>query len=168
MALTSGCLYGICMNFAQHLMTNYGRLTAESDFYKFSPKGVDYVFSNNVGAMCMSFVVLVVYLVMQKFGLTPSEKYFEPVNHGKLLLPAFAAGAIGSMGSAAWFFANQNLGLVVSFPIIAAGPGVVSSLWGALVFKEVHGIKNFAILGGAFIMVIMAAVFSSLAKGDKH
>ena len=165
MALTSGCLYGICMDPAQHLMSHYDELSAESDYYKFSPLGLDYVFSNNVGAMCMSFVVLVTYLILQKFGLTPSEKYFEPVEHSKLLLPAFAAGAIGSMGSAAWFFANQNLGLVVSFPIIAAGPGVVSSLWGAIVFKEVHGLRNFIILGGAFLTVIAAAVFSSVAKG---
>lgn len=164
MALISGCLYGICMDPAQHMMSRYDTMTESAATMKYSPFGLDYVFSNNCGAMVTSSTVLIIYLVLQKFGLTPTEKYFDKVEHEKLLLPAFAAGAIGSIASAAWFFANQNLGLVVSFPIVAAGPGVVSSLWGALVFKEIHGMKNFIILGFAFVAVILAAVFSSLGK----
>eukprot|EP00388_Colpodella_angusta_P045958 GDKK01067819.1.p1 GENE.GDKK01067819.1~~GDKK01067819.1.p1 ORF type:complete len:514 (-),score=47.68 GDKK01067819.1:156-1517(-) len=164
MALISGCLYGICMDPAQHMMSRYDTLTQSAETMKYSPYGLDYVFSNNCGAMVTSSTVLIIYLILQKFGLTPTERYFDKVEHAKLLLPAFAAGAIGSIASAAWFFANQNLGLVVSFPIVAAGPGVVSSLWGALVFKEIHGLKNFIILGCAFVAVILAAVFSSLGK----
>ncbi|CUG90755.1 sugar transporter, putative [Bodo saltans] len=163
MALIAGCLFGICMDPAQHLMSRFDTLTAEEDA-KYSPFGLDYVFSNNCGALAMSSILLVTHSILSQFKLIPFEKYFDPVQHSKLILPAILAGAIGSCGSAAWFFANQNLGLIVSFPIIAAGPGVVSSLWGAIVFKEIKGIRNFAILGCAFLCVIGAGVCSSLSK----
>lgn len=163
MALFAGCLFGICMDPAQHLMSRYDTLTAEEDT-KYSPFGLDYVFSNNCGALAMSSILLVTHSILSSFNLVPFEKYFDPVQHSKLILPAIVAGAIGSCGSAAWFFANQNLGLIVSFPIIAAGPGVVSSLWGAIVFKEIKGLWNFAILGCAFVCVIGAGVCSSLSK----
>lgn len=163
LALTAGCLFGICMDPAQHLMSRFDTLTAEEDT-KYSPFGLDYVFSNNCGALAMSSIFLVVHSILGHFKLIPFEKFFDPVQHSKLILPAILAGAIGSCGSAAWFFANQNLGLIVSFPIIAAGPGVVSSLWGAIVFKEIKGFRNFAILGCAFVCVIGAGVCSSLSK----
>mmetsp|Transcript_10472 Transcript_10472/g.11963 ORF Transcript_10472/g.11963 Transcript_10472/m.11963 type:complete len:492 (-) Transcript_10472:162-1637(-) len=163
MALAAGALFGICMDPAQRLMSNYDTLTADADV-KYSPYGLDYVFSNNCGALAMSAVLLLIHTTLHNFNLVPFEKFFDPVEHGKLLLPAIVAGAIGSCGSAAWFFANQNLGLVVSFPIVAAGPGVVSSLWGAIVFHEVKGLRNFIILAVAFACVIAAGVCSSLSK----
>lgn len=163
MSLIAGCLFGICMDPAQHLMSNYDTLTA-SDDTKYSPYGLDYVFSNNCGALAMSAVLMIIHSTLRCFDLIPFEKYFDPVQHSRLILPAIAAGAIGSCGSAAWFFANQNLGLIVSFPIIAAGPGVISSLWGAIVFKEITGARNFAILALAFVCVISAGVCSSLSK----
>jgi hypothetical protein len=36
-----------------------------------------------------------------------------------------------------WFLANQRLSLAVSFPIITAGPGFVSSAWGIFIFREI-------------------------------
>ena len=36
-----------------------------------------------------------------------------------------------------WFIANSELNLVVAFPIIATGPGLVASLWGIFVFKVI-------------------------------
>lgn len=163
MSLIAGCLFGICMNPAQRLMSNFDTLTLDTNT-KYSPFGLDYVFSNNIGALTFSSLLLMTHNTLHKFNLVPSEKYFDPVEYEKLILPAIAAGAIGSCGSAAWFFANQNLGLIVSFPIVAAGPGVVSSLWGALVFKEIHGKLNFSILALAFLCVISAGVCSSLSK----
>jgi glucose uptake protein GlcU len=163
MALAAGVLFGVCMDPAQRMMSHYDSLTLEEDI-KYSPFGLDYVFSNNIGALLASFTMLVVHTSLHFLGYRPTEKYFDPVDHHKLVLPAFAAGAIGSCGSAAWFFANQNLGLIVSFPIVAAGPGVVSSLWGALLFKEIKGVRNFAILGTAFVFVISAGVCSSMSK----
>ena len=163
MALAAGVLFGVCMDPAQRMMSHYDTLTLTENT-KYTPYGLDYVFSNNIGALLTSFTLLVIHTCMHYLGYRPTEKYFDPVEHHKLILPAFAAGAIGSCGSAAWFFANQNLGLIVSFPIVAAGPGVVSSLWGAIVFKEIKGFRNLAILGTAFVFVIAAGVCSSLSK----
>ena len=52
----------------------------------------------------------------------------------------------------------------ISFPLIAAGPGVVGALWGAIVYKEITGKKNFIFLGLSFLCVVTSAVLISLSK----
>ena len=164
LALIAGALFGLCMDPAQNLMTHYIEFSQDRD-EKFSPYGFDYVFSFNCGAIVFAFAYLFIYSALRMAGIKPSERYFNPVEHEKVILPAFLNGMIGSCGSAAWFYANQNLGLMVSFPIIAAGPGVVSALWGVFVFHEIKGLRNFILLAGAFLAVVLSSVFSALGKG---
>ena len=163
LALVAGALFGLCMDPAQHMMSNYEELTRETDI-KYTPFGFDYVFSFNCGAIAFSFFYLSIYQFMQMLGFRPTEKYFDKTTHEKIILPCFANGIIGSCGSAAWFFANQNLGLIISFPIIGAGPGIVSALWGVLVFKEIKGMKNFVVLISAFVAVIAATLCSGYSN----
>lgn len=164
LALSAGVCYGMCMDPSQHLMTNYSELSKDTDV-KYSPIGLDYVFSFNTGAMGMSFMTLLVYSAARKLGFVWLDNFFNPVEHEKIMLPSFANGFIGSAASAAWFVANQNLGLIVSFPIIGAGPGVISALWGVFVFHEIKGIRNFIILATAFAFVIASSVCSAMGKG---
>jgi glucose uptake protein GlcU len=164
LALLAGALFGLSMDPAQHLMTHYDEKSSTDASKKFTPDGLDYVFSFNCGAIVFAFAYLFVYRALRAVGVCPSDKYFHPVTHDKIIIPCFLNGMIGSCGSAAWFVANQNLGLMVSFPIIAAGPGIVSTLWGVLLFKEIRGRRNFIILGGAFAAAVLSAVFSSLGK----
>jgi glucose uptake protein GlcU len=163
LALVAGALFGLCMDPAQHMMDNYEHLTATTDT-KYTPYGFDYVFSFNVGAIAFSFLYLSSHLILNAFGVFPTRRYFDEVKHAKIILPAFANGIIGSCGSCAWFLANQNLGLIVSFPIIAAGPGVVSALWGTLVFHEIRGMRNYILLVCAFLGVISSSLCSAYAS----
>ena len=165
LALIAGALFGLCMDPAQVLMGHYIQLGEEQDA-KFTPYGFDYVFSFTCGAITFAFVYLFVYSALRMAGIRPSDRFFNPVEHDKVILPSFLNGMIGSCGSAFWFYANQNLGLMVSFPIIAAGPGVVSALWGVLVFHEIKGMRNYLLLAGAFVAVVLSSVFSALGKGD--
>ena len=165
LALIAGALFGLCMDPAQRMMSNYEHLT-ETSTTKYSPFGFDYVFSFNVGAIAFSFIWLSGYQVMVAFGFHPGEKLFNPVEHSKIILPAFANGIIGSSASAAWFLANQNLGLIVSFPIIGAGPGIVSALWGVLVFGEIKGAKNLIVLACAFVLIVGSSLCSAFSSKD--
>jgi hypothetical protein len=63
-----------------------------------------------------------------------------------------------------WFVANSKLSLSIAFPLIAAGPGLVGALWGALVFGEITGRKNLTYLAAATVFVLSSAVTISLSK----
>jgi len=41
------------------------------------------------------------------------------------------------IATSGWFVANKVLSEAVAFPIVSTGPGVVASLLGVLVFKEI-------------------------------
>ena len=63
-----------------------------------------------------------------------------------------------------WFFANSMLGQVVAFPLISIGPGLISALWGMLVFKELTGARNYALIAVAFVLISTAATLMALSK----
>ena len=39
----------------------------------------------------------------------------------------------------------RELGFVVAFPIVLAGLGIVASLWGIFLLRELEGTRNFAL-----------------------
>ena len=49
------------------------------------------------------------------------------------------------VADALWFVANEKLGFVVAFPIVLAGPGIVASLWGIFLLRELEGTRNFVL-----------------------
>lgn len=64
-----------------------------------------------------------------------------------------------------WFVANDELSFTVSFPIITSLPGIVGSLWGIFVFKEITGKPNYVILLTACSVAIAAAVVIAVSHG---
>jgi hypothetical protein len=63
-----------------------------------------------------------------------------------------------------FFIANENLGMVVVFPITSAGPGVVASLWSLFLFKEIKGKRNFRLMTLSFSVTALAMVMIVLSK----
>ena len=53
------------------------------------------------------------------------------------ILPGMISGVMWAIADACWFIANNYLSEAISFPIITTGPGIVASLWGVLLFREV-------------------------------
>jgi len=81
-----------------------------------------------------------------------------------VVLPGIFSGILWSLADISWFIANQNLMIVVSFPIITTLPGVVASLWGIFVFKEIQGKRNILFLLLAFTLSITGVVLIALSK----
>jgi len=55
----------------------------------------------------------------------------------RVIIPAIISGGMWAAADIGWFIANNFLTEAVSFPIITTGPGIIASLWGVLVFREV-------------------------------
>lgn len=62
------------------------------------------------------------------------------------------------------FYANDYLGTSIAYPIISVGPSLVGCLWGALVFGEIQGKRNYMLLAGAFFLVTAACLCISISK----
>jgi len=55
----------------------------------------------------------------------------------RAILPGIVSGGMWAVAEISWFLANNYLSEAVSFPIITTGPGLVASLWGVFVFREI-------------------------------
>ncbi|XP_019857358.1 PREDICTED: transmembrane protein 144-like [Amphimedon queenslandica] len=69
------------------------------------------------------------------------SKYFldmrnRPKVYPKVILPTLKWHHMG-IAMTGYFVANENLSLAVSFPIITAGPGFISPVWGILLYREI-------------------------------
>ena len=54
--------------------------------------------------------------------------------------------------------------MAVAFPLITSGPGIVSSLWGVFVFKEITSRRNFAVLAAAISLALTGCALIGVAK----
>jgi len=144
LSIISGCLYGVNFNPPIYL-SQHGRST----------NGLDYVFSHFCGIWITSTTYFLIYCILKKN---------KPVLYPSVVLPGILSGILWSMADISWFVANQNLLIVVAFPIITTGPGVIASLWGIFVFKEVQGRRNILILCLAFTITVTGVALIALSK----
>jgi len=117
--------------------------------------GLDYVFSHFSGIMVASTFIVILYSAFMKN---------KPILYPQALLPGVISGALWGIAQISFFVANEKLQMVVSFPIIATGPGIIASLWGVFVFREIKGVKNYILLGAAFIIIIVAVILIALSE----
>ena len=82
-----------------------------------------------------------------------------------LTLPALAAGACWGVAMIFWFNANDALSIVIAFPIVTLGPGVLSMVVGLVFFRELAGARNMALLAAALVLFLGAAVSISASGG---
>jgi len=100
---------------------------------RYSTNNLDYVLSNYVGILVTAVGSFVVYLcVMRKSAYVKVE----------VILPGVASGAMWAVAQAAWFKANQELSMVLAFPLISTLPGIVALLWGVLFFGELQSRRS--------------------------
>jgi len=144
LSLISGIFYGVNFDPPTYLMDHGG-----------SQNGLNYVFSHFCGIYATSTLYFFVYCIIKKN---------KPDVYPQVIIPAFCSGLLWAIADICFFVANSNLELVVSFPIISAGPGIVASLWGIFVFKEISGRRNISILLSAFLATIIAIVLITLSK----
>lgn len=145
LAILAGLLYGITFIPVIHIMDE---VPGSSQF------GLDYVYAHTCGALLMSTFCFVVYA---------SFRQNRPRVYHKSILPGLLSGAMLAVAVSGWFVANQILKEPISFPIITTGPGVVASLWGVFVFKEIKGKRNYIILLLAFCIMLAGALLSAFS-----
>jgi len=147
LSLLSGLFYGSNFDPPQYILDH------PTDDYK--PTALDLVFSHFSGIYVTSTFYFLIYCLVMKN---------KPKIYPEVTFPSFLSGVIWAIADIAWFVANSKLSFVVSFPLIATGPGIVGSLWGIFVFGEIRGGKNYSVLGGAFLVTAISMVFIVLSS----
>jgi glucose uptake protein GlcU len=146
LSLVAGCFYGA--NFDPPQLVIDRATGASSD-------GLDYVFSHFTGIFFTSTVYFGIYCALKKNA---------PVLYPGAVLPGLLSGVMWAIAQIAFFVANDQLKMTISFPLISTGPALVASLWGVLVFKEIKGVRNLSVLGLSFVLIIVSAVLITLSK----
>jgi drug/metabolite transporter (DMT)-like permease len=118
----------------------------------------DYVFPHFCGIFITSLAFLVIYVVRK----TSSGK--QPEIYPEATAPAVLSGLVWACAQISWFFANQYLQVVVAFPLISIGPGLIGALWGVFIFKEITGRRNLIFLSTAFAIVGVATALIVVSK----
>ncbi|EDR27339.1 transmembrane protein R144.6, putative [Entamoeba dispar SAW760] len=128
LAIIAGIMYGSNFDTPNYLRNN-GLA---------SPDGIDYVFPQYIGVFLGSATYFMMYAIIFRN---------QPFIYNQTAIPGLISGAMWGIAQALLFIANTSLPYVVVYPIVTTGPGLVSSLWGILVFREIRGIKNFIFFG---------------------
>nr|XP_033797259.1 transmembrane protein 144 isoform X2 [Geotrypetes seraphini] len=153
LALIAGILYGSCfipvLYIKDHARRNESMYAGASQF------DLDYVFAHFSGIFLTSTVYFLIYCTAMKN---------HPKVYPEAILPGFFSGILWGIGNCCWFLANHYLGAVITFPIIAAGPGFIAALWGVVIFKEIQGRKNYVLLGVAFCVILAGSLCTAFSK----
>ena len=135
-SIIAGMLFGSAFDPSKYLQDNHLS----------SPNGIDYVLAHFLGIFLSSTFYFIIYSICFRN---------KPFIFKEASLPGIVSGMVWGIAQVSWFIANTNLPYIVSYPIICAGPGLISQLWGMIVFREVKGMKNFIFFGiGTFVLVV--------------
>lgn len=166
LALLAGCFYGLNFNPVFAVKNAFG----EAPLYcvgknpALGPNAAKcavlmnvfyYVFWHFTGIMVLSSIVFLVYCGWKKN---------KPVINPEIILPAFASGCMWAVAQISWFYAIQELGFSTAFPLITSGPGLIGALWGLFVFKEIEGRRNYFLLAGGFMFVIIGGALIAFSR----
>jgi len=135
MAMLAGLLFGYTFDPVIEMSSSeYG-----------SDDQMDYVWSHFTGILVTGNVGFVVYVMIG------GEKSYLPRS---VVLPAILSGAIWAVAQIAWFKANEELSLVIAFPIVSTLPGLVALFIGVVFFGELRTRRCRLFAGaGVFIRV---------------
>lgn len=84
--------------------------------------------------------------------------------HPEVMLPGFVSGCVWGVAMVCWFIANAQLEVVISFPMVTMGPGLVNLAYGCILFGEIRGRRNYGLLAAAIGIYLAASVCIVLSK----
>ena len=149
LALGSGVCYGLAF-----VPWNYIRQHTIVNGFRSSRSGLDYVFTQFSGILAASTTVFFIYSLFHE----------APHVCKRLLVPSLCAGFIWGTATVALFVANELLSVAITFPIIGSLPGIVASLFGVLVFKEISGYHSILKLIFASFLTVIGVVLTAWSK----
>lgn len=121
---------------------------------KASSHGIDYVHSHFSGILFSSIAYFILYAILNGN---------KPQVNPSIALPAYASGILWAIAQTAFFVANDSLGFIVSFPVLAVVPSLIAVGCGILLFNEISGKRNFQILGVSFATTALGCLFIALS-----
>jgi len=151
LSVAAGFMYGINL-------TPITYLQEHRKHAGYTPHPLAFTLSHFAGIFFTSTAILIVYVVYKMFKRQRPEFYPQSV------LPALVAGLGWGTAQAAWFVANSLLSPVITFPVISTTPGIISAIWGVLVFKEIQGQRNYFFLSAAFLLTFAGITFIAVSK----
>ncbi|CAB3996141.1 Hypothetical predicted protein [Paramuricea clavata] len=146
LSVMSGILYGIAFVPVYVIQKNNADAPDE---------GIQYAFSQFCGTLLASTVYFLIYCLYKRN---------KPDIYSEAVAPGFISGVLWAVGDVGWFVANTYLSESISFPIVTTGPGIIASIWGIFVFKEITGWKNFLLLGVAICFAVSGSVVTGFSK----
>ena len=94
----------------------------------------DHMFAHFTGIITAQIMYFLIYVItLRSQGLPP----WSSSSSSDIGLPGLASGILWGLAAVAWFVANENLSMVIAFPMVTLGPGIVSMAIGAAFFGEV-------------------------------
>ena len=149
-ALLAGCMSGNTFTPVQWIVDHPGRFPG-------APQNLlGNLFSHFTGILFTALACLVAYC-----GATGSKPWVS----SRLTLPALCSGLCWGLAMVFWFLANDSLSIVVAFPLVTLGPGLLSMLLGYAYFKELSGARNVLLLFTSCALFLGAAVCIALSGG---
>jgi len=117
----------------------------------------DHMFAHFTGILTAQIMYFLIYVI------TLRSKGLPPWASSDIGLPGFASGVLWGLAAVAWFVANENLTLVIAFPLVTLGPGIVSMAIGAAFFGEVKEGTQAILLCAAIVFFGAAATLIGLS-----
>lgn len=153
LSVLSGLFYGQMFTPAIYVQNRQDKYPGSSQ------EALDYVFATFTGILTTSTVYFLIYAAYSRN---------RPKVYPRAILPGFISGLMWGIATSSWFVANKVLSEAVAFPIVTTGPGVVASILGVLVFREIQGRKNIMVLLLGMTVTITGSVLAGLSKKAKH
>ena len=116
---------------------------------------LDLLFSHFCGILGASILFFAIYCLASQG---------KPWVKSDILLPSMLGGICWGLACYLWFVANEKLSMVIAFPIVTIGPGVLSLVLGCVVYNEVQGVRNIALLIAAVLVYSGGAVMIALSN----
>ena len=153
---TNKALVGYALSIFAGIMygTNFLPCNSAMKRYPTATK-TDMEFCQFCGIFVASFVYFFIYCIYKKN---------KPVIHIRSVMPGFVSGMMWGVAQIGWFYANENLGEVVSYPIICCGPTIVSSIWGLTLYEEITGLKNTLLVFLLVAVMLCGSVLVAVSK----
>jgi len=148
-ALVAGVMSGSTFTPAQYVIDH------RADFPGASSNMTDLVFSHFTGVAASSVLYFIVYCAATRN---------RPWVSAALCLPGLASGVSWGLAFLLWALANQRLSIVVAFPVVTIGPGVLTSVMAIYLFGEIKGSRNLGLVAAAVAVYSAGAVLIALSN----
>ncbi|GMT23690.1 hypothetical protein PFISCL1PPCAC_14987, partial [Pristionchus fissidentatus] len=150
LAIICGFLYGNMPTPINYLVAQHN-----AGVPNLSPHHGAYTLSFAVGSIITSIVIFIGYSVLRRN---------KPFINVEIAVPALLGGVLYGIATSTLFVSLEHLNQVIAFPICSMSPGIVTTLWAVLFYKEIEGKFNFSTLAVAYLVTFAGIICIAVSK----